>query len=174
MVRTERGEDARRSVTSHEKKSRGPERAAERAKEKLRFLELLAAGSSVIRAAAAVDVARRTLYEWRAKDPEFAQAWDEAWEQGTDFLEQIALDRAEKGSDLLLIFLMKGRRPGRYRDNVRHEVDAKLTIDVADARLELAKRFGMIEDHRAQHRAQRALPSPTRRSQAQPEDGHAE
>src|SRR5262249_4189353 len=138
----------RSSVTDHSKKSRGPERAAERAKEKERFLMLLAEGEPVSRAASAVGVARNTLYGWRKSDAEFSRAWDEAWEQGADLLEAVALERALNGSDLLLIFLLKGRRPHRYRDNVRHEVDHRVTVSVEDAREQLLARLNRIEDHR--------------------------
>jgi hypothetical protein len=122
-----------------------------------RFLEFLCAGEPVTRAAAGAGVGRRTVYDWRKADAEFAQAWDEAWEQGTDLLEEVALERAVNGSDLLLIFLLKGRRPQRYRDNVRHEVDARLTVSVEDARRQLEQRLAVIEDHR-----RRALSFPTR------------
>jgi hypothetical protein len=115
-----------------------------------RFLELLRAGQPVTRAAEAAKLKRRTLYDWRKTDPEFAHAWEEAWEQGCDALEEVAIDRAIKGSDLLLIFMMKGRRPERYRDNVRHEVDARLTVSVEGARKELGQRLDLILEHRRQ------------------------
>lgn len=126
-----------------------PKRAAVSERKRARFLELLRDGQPVTRAAEGAKIPRRTLYYWRGEDEEFAQAWDAAYEQGTDYLEQVAHDRAVDGSDLMLIFTLKGRRPSKYRDNVKHEVDARISVTVDDARLELAKRFGMIEDHRA-------------------------
>jgi Homeodomain-like domain len=134
--------------------SRAVARQGDVERKRARFLELLCDGESVVRAAAGAKVGRRTVYDWRNADAEFAREWDEAWEQGTDLLEEVALKRAVNGSDLLLIFLLKGRRPQRYRDNVRHEVDARLTVSVEDARAQLEQRLAVIEDHR-----RRALPA---------------
>lgn len=103
-----------------------------------RFIAELADGNTVTGAAQAADVARSTAYDWRNDDPDFRQAWDSAWDQGADLLEAEALRRAVHGvdkpvtvagereivreySDTLLIFLLKGRRPERYRDNHRVE-----------------------------------------------------
>jgi hypothetical protein len=113
------------------------------------FLDLLADGQTVMAAAEEVQVPRRTIYSWRAADHDFAAAWELAYEQGTDKLERVAQERAINGSDLLLIFLLKGRRPHVYRDNVRHEVDARLTVTVEDARAELEDRIAAIDGHRA-------------------------
>ena len=108
---------------------------------KIAFCAALAAsGGSVTRACEAVDVARLTAYRWRDADPEFAKAWDEAKAAGLDALEDEALRRAFEGydkpvvhqgvitdtvreySDTLAIFLLKGGKPSKYRDNVRQEI----------------------------------------------------
>jgi hypothetical protein len=99
-----------------------------------------ASGGNVRRACEAIDVSRVTAYEWRNKDPEFAKAWDVAKQIGADSLEDEAIRRAFEGvpepviykgkktrntiqrySDTLLIFLLKGARPEKYRDNARVE-----------------------------------------------------
>ena len=99
------------------------------------FLDVLRqTGGNVSRACAAIDLTRTRAYEWRAADPLFAEAWDEAVELGTDELEEEARRRAFRGvdepvfyqgevcgeirkySDTLLIFLLKGRRPEKYRE----------------------------------------------------------
>jgi hypothetical protein len=90
----------------------------------------------------------------------FAAAWNEAYEQGTERLELVAQERAINGSDLLLIFLLKGRGPTKYRDSVRHEVDARLTVSVEDAREQLERRLAAIEERRA-------LPAVVRRLRAE-------
>lgn len=46
----------------------------------------------------------------------FAAEWDEAVDEGTDVLEDVAFRRAVDGSDRLLIFLLKARRPEKFRD----------------------------------------------------------
>lgn len=83
------------------------------------------------------------MYGWRQADAEFAAKWDEVVEAGTEELEEEARRRAFRGvdepvfyqgdecgsirkySDTLLIFLLKGRRPEKYRENVRTEITGK-------------------------------------------------
>lgn len=77
------------------------------------------------RACLAADIDRSTYYNWRDAYPDFAAEADAAIERGTDKLEDIAMERASRpldGSDTLLIFLLKARRPGRYRETTRHEL----------------------------------------------------
>jgi hypothetical protein len=124
-----------------------PKRAAVGARKRKRFLELVRDGYSIVKASEAAGIPRKTVYRWRNADPDFAAEWDEAWEQGADVLEDDLLERT-KTSDLLLIFALKGRRPARYRDNVRHEVDARISVTVEDARAELVSRFEQIASHR--------------------------
>jgi hypothetical protein len=87
-----------------------------------------------------VDIGRVAAYEWRDTDPSFAAAWDKAKDQGIEALEDEAMRRAFDGvdkpivhlghvtgtmkeySDTLAIFLLKGARPEKYRDNVRSEL----------------------------------------------------
>ena len=76
----------------------------------------LADGLSINAACRAAGVGRTTYYMWRNDDPEFASAADDAIEAGTDTLEDIARERAKDSSDTLLIFLLKARRPGKYRE----------------------------------------------------------
>ena len=103
--------------------------------EKLKkFLDILAQGLSVTNAAEAIVASRERLYELRRANPDLAAAWDAAIEAGTDKLEDEARRRALEGvsepvfwkgeqvalvrkySDLLLIFLLKARRPDKYRE----------------------------------------------------------
>lgn len=107
------------------------------------FLAALMDGSTVTVSAEQASVDRATVYRWREKDVEFAKAWDEALEAGTDRLEQEALRRARDGvakpvyqggkqvgqvqeySDTLMIFLLKSRRPDKFRDRVSAELTGK-------------------------------------------------
>lgn len=66
-------------------------------------------------------VGRSTVYQRRDHDAEFAQAWADVEERSTEILEQIAVRRAANGSDTLLIFLLKARRPSVYREQHRIE-----------------------------------------------------
>lgn len=85
-------------------------------------------------------IARSTILRWKQDDEAFAREWHAAYEDAIDSLEKEAMRRAFEGwdepvyqggamvgtirkfSDTLLIFLMKGARPGKYRDNARIEL----------------------------------------------------
>lgn len=111
-------------------------------------------------AAKVIDLSRRQAYAMREIDPEFAAEWDAAIEAGTDLLEDVAMRRAVAGSqrniyhngvivgqevdhhDTLLIFLLKGRRPEKFRDRfdlsnsdgtLRGFAEAMRHLDIAPA-----------------------------------------
>lgn len=86
------------------------------------FVEQLVKGQTITAAAKASGICRRTAYSWRESDKTFAEAWDDALEIGTEKLETEATRRALEGSDTLLIFLLKARRPKIYRERVSTEV----------------------------------------------------
>ena len=90
------------------------------------------------KAAQRAGIDRGTHYDW-LKDPEYKAQFEAAQLQAADMLEDEAIRRAYHGvekpitvagkreiireySDTLLIFLLKGARPQKYRDNVRQEV----------------------------------------------------
>ena len=100
-----------------------------------RFTASLAETGHVTASCRAAKVSRRTVYRERDRSAEFRAAWDEAFEDGIDALEMEARRRAVQGtekpvfyqgakvgttreySDTLLIFLLKGARPEKYRDS---------------------------------------------------------
>jgi hypothetical protein len=111
------------------------------------FLDALARTGNVTRAAKAVHVTNRTAYNARNDDPAFAAAWDAALDAAMDLvLEPEAVRRAVEGverpvyhqgkkidsvreySDTLLIFLLKGGRPAKYRERYEHSGDATAPI----------------------------------------------
>ena len=92
-----------------------------------KFLQALQAGKSIAAAARAATIGRRTAYDWRDRDPAFAARWDEAYETGTDALEDLALKGAEQGSERLLLALLKARRPDRYQ---RTQIEHSGTLEV--------------------------------------------
>ena len=75
------------------------------------FLAALQNTGSVTQAAEAARISRVTAYELRKLDPAFATLWDQALETGADLLADEARRRAFLGSDVLLMFLMKGLQP---------------------------------------------------------------
>lgn len=109
---------------------------------KPRFLEHLRGCANVSRSAREAGVSRKTVYKERDNSETFREAWDDAIEEGLDYLEEEARRRAFEGtlkpvfykgdevgyvrefSDTLTIFLLKGRRPEIYGDRVKQEVSA--------------------------------------------------
>jgi len=105
---------------------------------KAAFLAAFAETGNVTAAAAAADINRTLHYDWLEKDPEYAAAVEDARAQAVERMEREALKRAVEGweepvfhkgsvcgtvrkfSDTLLIFLLKGNAPHKYRE--RHEV----------------------------------------------------
>lgn len=82
---------------------------------KQRFLKALARVGTISAACEAARVGRRTVYDWRAADPDFDAQLNEAKDDLADRLEAEAVKRATIGkSDDLLKFLLKGLRPERY------------------------------------------------------------
>lgn len=80
------------------------------------FLDGLREGLTIAEACKRAGVSRTMAYKLRGRSRAFAEAWVEAIEEGTDRLEAEAYKRALRGSDALLIFLLKARRPHIYRE----------------------------------------------------------
>lgn len=100
--------------------------ALERAKRT--FLQTLQETSNIAASCRAANVARKTVVEWRKKDTDFAESWDEAMEAGLDDLEQTARERAHDVSDLLLMFLLKANRPEKYRETIQHQASGEVRV----------------------------------------------
>jgi len=119
----------------------------------LAFLAAYSATCNVSRAAKSSKIDRCTHYAWLKENEQYREAFADAKEQAADTLEDEAVRRAHEGveraatvagkrelvreySDTLLIFLLKGMRPEKYRE--RSEVkmpglEAKLA-DILRAR----------------------------------------
>ncbi len=101
------------------------------------FLAAYSQCGSLTHAARAAKINRCTHYRW-LKDQEYSAAFGEAREEAADALEMEARRRAVEGieepvfykgevcgtirkySDTLLIFLLKGVRPEKYRERTEH------------------------------------------------------
>lgn len=90
-----------------------------------KFLANLTEGWSVTNAADGIGVSRQALYKLRQEDENFAEEWDSAIEEGTDRLEDEAIRRAMGSSDTLMIFMLKARRPQKYKDRVENQLTGK-------------------------------------------------
>ena len=122
----------------------GNRTVAQYKKEQRAFLDALAESANVTWACKAAKIPRRTAYEWREADPKFAKAWEEAVDLGTDALEDEAIRRGHAGvdkpvyqggekvgvvreySDTLLIFMLKARRPEKFKE--RAQIDHKIPL----------------------------------------------
>lgn len=107
------------------------------------FLECLCENGNVTESAKLAGIPRTTLYDWRRADEDFARAWEEANELGTDALEDEATRRGKDGvdepifykgsevaqvkrySDTLLMFMLKARRPDKFKDRSSTEITGK-------------------------------------------------
>ena len=112
-----------------------------------KFLEVLATGASVYKAALAAGIGRRTAYDWREDDEDFRARWDDAVESGNDLLEDEAIRRGMSGvdkpvyyqgevcgevkeySDTLLIFQLKARRREKYSEKIDQTVTGRVTVE---------------------------------------------
>ena len=92
------------------------------------FLRAFSKNANVKEALLLAGVSRRAVYKLRDTDDEFRQALIDAQDDGADELEGIARSRAKAGSDVLLMFLLKGLRPWKYRDN-HHVINTSTPTD---------------------------------------------
>jgi len=87
---------------------------------------------NITRACREAGVGRRTHYDWLAKDPVYVLQFADAAEEAADGLEEWLRDRAmgrpvpegrTKGDPILGMFLLKGMRPAKYRDNAKPDAE---------------------------------------------------
>jgi hypothetical protein len=111
------------------------------ARVKKTFLEAFRQNGNITKSAEIAKVSRNTPANWRDSDPEFAEQYSIAELEAIDSLEAEARRRAVEGvqkpiyhngkmvdvvreySDTLLIFLLKGARPDKYRDQAQTQVN---------------------------------------------------
>ena len=94
------------------------------------------------------------MYDLRDDDASFRDEWDEAVEAGTEHIEQELKRRAvdgweepvwhqgvevgavKKHSDTLLIFMLKGRKPQKYRENSSIEHSGEVSVKIREIVIE--------------------------------------
>ena len=109
------------------------------------FLAAYAHMGRLVRAAKAAQCNWRMHYYWLKVDPLYKEKFAEAQQMAGDFLEDEAVRRATEGvtrtryykdepigediefSDTLLLFLLKGAKPEKYRERFEHS--GKVTFD---------------------------------------------
>lgn len=95
-----------------------------------KFLEAFTTEGTVTAAAKIAGVSRQHVYRERQANEDFALDWHDVEETVTDHLETKAVEVALEGDTRMLEFLLKARRPERYRDNVRVEHSGHIRRDV--------------------------------------------
>lgn len=90
------------------------------------FLEALRKCARPMWAAEAAKVSPQRAYLCRQEDAEFRAKWEEALTLALDDLEAEAHKRAKDGSDQLLMFLLKSKRPRRFDRSKTQEVDVNV------------------------------------------------
>lgn len=119
------------------------------AKKKAEFLAALEEHATVLHACKTVGVSRTCVYKYRQQDEDFALAWADAEERVIERMEREALRRGVDGterdvyhqgivvgqerqfSDTLLIFMLKSKRPEKYRENVKVEHSGSVGVDLS-------------------------------------------
>ena len=127
------------------------------AKRKTLLLAALEYNANVTRACKVAGITTSCAYQHKQNNPDFAADWDAAIKAAVDRLEGVAWLRATEGvekpvyqqgqcvgyvqqySDSLLIFLLKGHNPDRFKDRAAVELMAK--VDISDAKGELSELF---------------------------------
>lgn len=110
------------------------------------FLSALAEAGVVRYACKAAGVSTPVVYARRQEAPDFAAAWAQALDDAADLLESEAVRRGRDGiveivvgkngetyentkySDTLLIFLLKGARPEKYRERFDTKLSGSLDL----------------------------------------------
>lgn len=119
------------------------------AEKKAAFLEALAAKGSATHAAHAAGIGRRTAYDWKVADEEFAAEWKASIDSAIEELERALYERGkgwreqEIGEDGIpfdvgpvkydttaAIFWLKGHAPEKYKE--RSHVDGEFRLSWSD------------------------------------------
>ena len=101
-----------------------------RHRKKSAFLAAFCECGNVSKSTKAAKINRTTHYQWLKDDPEYAAAFSEAEQIAVAELEDEARKRAMKGSDLLMIFLLKHLKPERYRERLETKVSGTVEHSV--------------------------------------------
>lgn len=129
------------------------------------FLEQFRLCGNISQSCRDVGMDRSNVYRWQEIDDQFAAAFRDAETESTETLEAEARRRALEGveketpiyhnghligttvetkySDTLLIFLLKGLKPEKYRERqqVEHTGPGGGPVEISDSRDELARRI---------------------------------
>lgn len=124
------------------------------AERKLLCLEVLEkTGGNLSQAAKLLGTTRQNIHRWLQTDPAFAQLFDEVMEAGTENLEERYYTRAMSHSDRAAEFLLRARRPEKYRDvapSVEGASGGEIAHEVVALLVALAERNRAAQAEQAQ------------------------
>ena len=108
------------------------------------MLELFQELGTVTAACEGAGVSRQAHYNWLRDDADYKARFQALEDQCAVLLEDEARKRALAGSDTLLIFLLKGARPEKYRERseVKHDLSGLSNAEL----IERAKAAGIRVD----------------------------
>lgn len=138
--------------------------AAQKQLNQARFLAAYRKVGMLCRACQLAKVNRRTVWDWRNEDPAFLEQFEQANRESIDLLEDEARRRAMKGSDRLMMFILKGANPEKYRDrhSIEHSGEMKHDhqLDLQAVRTEMLHEPEYLEFQRQRAITADANPSP--------------
>jgi len=108
---------------------------------------LVRTGGNISKAAELLGTTRQNIHRWAQTDPVFRELFEHALEFGTDNLEESYYERAMKGSDRATEFLLKARRPEKYRDVQSSQTDVNTEV-IASGIVNMLQ--SLVERHRQQ------------------------
>jgi hypothetical protein len=110
------------------------------------FLLALRTSGTVKGACEIAGIDRQTAYKIKNAYPTFARAWVDADEDAVDDLVAAARERAQDGSDLLMMFLLKAHRPGVYDRRLPASPAAVIQITFNDRTREITSLDELTEE----------------------------
>ena len=131
------------------------------------FLAAISETGNIVEAVKASGITRKTHYNWMESDSSYAQAFKDAMVDAAERLEIEARRRAVQGtlkpvfyqgtecgtvreySDTLLIFLLKGALPEKYKERYEGTINSNVNIEVSASDnlvylAELQRKLGLI------------------------------
>ena len=117
----------KKKATKKPKESSSQRETAQKKRQAV-FLKAFMEIATITHAARAAKIGRQTHYDWLKKDGEYQEAFADAKAAAGDALIAEARRRALEYSDTLLIFLLKGAYPEKYRENYHHTGDMNVAL----------------------------------------------
>jgi len=90
---------------------------------KQEFLNFVRDGATISAAAAAVNITRQAVHEYKNRTPGFAEEISIAKEEAVQEVEEALFLQAMSGHSTSMFFWLKNRAPDRWRDRVEQQVD---------------------------------------------------